>query len=357
MNWLVKIVLLVSTSISFNLKAQNTKVANIAVFAPLYLDSTFGAKGYKHGKTIPNFAVAGVEYYYGAKKAMDSLNAEGVKCNYYVFDSKSILKPISTLIANGELANMDLLIGSLSGVDVKTLAEYAKKMNVPFVSATYPNDATVTNNPNFLVLNPTLSTVCNKLAFFVHEKIKEQRIVFFTKPGKQEERIMQYYKQNDSILGGTNIEYIDLGANVAESTIEMFLDSTVLATYIVGSTDVEFAKTIAKTLVKNRLQEQSNLIGLPTWNDADVFDHKMYKDLFFYYVAPLPTATNAYATRIGNQFKNKYGVNPGDNVFRGFESIYKYTKLLTKYTAAELVTQLSTNDYNAILQYTTCKVE
>jgi hypothetical protein len=80
--------------VSFGQINNTQKVPKIAVFAPLYIDSAFNSKGYRYGKLIPGFSIPGVEYYYGAQKAIDSLKKEGVMINYYMFDSKSSMNDI-----------------------------------------------------------------------------------------------------------------------------------------------------------------------------------------------------------------------------------------------------------------------
>ncbi len=335
------------------LSAQDVskKIPNVAVFSPLYLDSAFNEKGYKFGKKVPSFAVPGVEFYYGAKKAMDSLNAADQYCNFFVYDSKSKIKPIESLVASNELNNMDMLIGSITGTDVKYLADYAKSKNIPFISATYPNAAGVTNNPNFVMLNGTLQTLCEKLHQFIIEKVSDQRLVFFTKEGKQEERILTYFKELNTKANFTKIEYVNLGATHTAKDIAKYFDTTVLTTYIVGSNEVAFAKDIATAIAKNKLNEQSNMMGLVTWENADDFNDKQFKDLYFYHVTPLAHPTGTLATQMGNDFKKKYGLSPGDNVFRGFEAILKYTNLLVKYGNVKLLEQLKSTEYSTIHNY------
>jgi hypothetical protein len=338
-----------------NAKAQSpaAKVPKIAVFSPLYLDSTFGTKGYKYGKIIPSFAIQGVEYYYGAKAAMDSLYNDEVKCHYYIFDSKSTTKPISNLIKNNELDSMDMLIGSVSGMDVKYLADYALQKNIPFVSATFPNVANVTANPNFVILNSTLKSITEKLYNFLSAKLKDQKIVVFTKDGKQEERVLNYIKEMEANDLGSkmNITYANLGTTVNETTILPYVDSTVLTTYVIGSTDVSFAKSLAKTIAKYKLQEQSNMVGLPTWHDADDLNAKEFNGMFFYYITPTLKSSSIIATELGNSFKAKYGSNPSDNMYRGYESIYKFTKLYIKNGKAEFMKYINDTEFSTISNY------
>ncbi len=329
------------------------KVPNIAVFVPLYLDSTFNEDDeYKYGTVVPSFAIQGVEYYFGVNAALDSLTNLGLNVNYYIFDSKSSIKNIATLIANDELSNMDMLIGSVLGNDVKLLADYALQKNIPFISATYPNDAGINNNPNFLLLNSTLKTNCKALHQLIQNKFKEQRIIVFSKSGKQEERISNYFKEfeKNSTVGSLGITYANLGDSTNDVSIEKYLDDSLLSTYIIASTDVIFAKKIANVIVKNKQQEQVNLMGLPTWEDASDFNKKEFGGLHFYYVTPMATPTLSLAVKLSNKFNEKYGTTPGDNMYRGYESIFKFTQLLLKHKA-NILNNFSDKSFSSIVGY------
>jgi hypothetical protein len=328
------------------------KVLNIAVFSPLYLDSTFDDDEYKYGKLVPPFAIQGVEYYFGAKAAMDSLKRSGANFNYFVFDSKSTIKNISTLIANDELSDMDMLIGSVIGTDVKLLADYALKKNIPFISATFPNDAGINNNPNFLLLNNTLKTNCKALHQLIQNKFKEQRIIVLSKTGKQEERISNYFKEfeKNATEGSLAITYANLGDSLNEENIEKYLDSTLLSTYIIASTDVNFAKKIAAVIIKNKQQEQVNLMGLPTWDDATDFNKKEYEGLHFYFTTPMIKPTQALAIKLANKFSAKYGTSPGDNMYRGYESVFKFSQLLAKHKT-NILSNFGDKSFSSIVGY------
>jgi hypothetical protein len=140
---------------SIGAKAQTTenKIPKIAIFTPLYLDSVFGTKGYKFGDQLQALSVPGVEFLYGAEAAIDSIRAEQIPLNYKIFDSKAKYKTVDNLIAEYELSDVDLIIAATSGPEVKKLADYAQKRNILFLNATYPNDAGVVANPNYIILN------------------------------------------------------------------------------------------------------------------------------------------------------------------------------------------------------------
>ncbi|MBL7728790.1 MAG: ABC transporter substrate-binding protein [Dinghuibacter sp.] len=309
-------------------------VPRVAVFAPLFLDSCFDAKGvYKYGKMVPKFAIPGVEYYFGATLAIDSLKKEGQKLHISYIDSRSQKKPVSTLVQNGELDNFDMLIGSVSGNDIKLLADFAKQKNIPFISGTFPNDAGVTNNPNTVILNSTLKTHCESIYQYLQKNQPSRKTVVLTKPGRQEDRIKGYFSEFEKNTSGEMLAltYTSLGTGFTGDSILNFIDTTVLATYIVGSTDAALAIEVARGLAEAGQQENSILVGMPTWDDIKEFSKPEYKELNIFYPTPMTIPVNKPALAAAAKFKTKFGSIAGDNMYRGYENIYHFCKLLLKY--------------------------
>src|SRR4051812_27616776 len=82
---------LLFTSYSVIAQADTShKRYTVAVFTPLYLDSAFDAAGeYRYDKYFPKFINPGLEFYEGIKLAADSLNAEKIKLDIEIFDTRS----------------------------------------------------------------------------------------------------------------------------------------------------------------------------------------------------------------------------------------------------------------------------
>ena len=134
-------------------------MSGIAIFAPFYLDSAFDAAGnYKLSQPVPRFIAPGIEFYEGVLLAMDSLNKENISLRVKVFDSKKVNGSVYKLADSGALDSIDLILGAVSGSEYLDLASIAKEKKIPFISASYPNDGGITNNPYVVVVNSKLNT-------------------------------------------------------------------------------------------------------------------------------------------------------------------------------------------------------
>ena len=189
---------LIVTAFSNQLAAQTTspapanklKTYRVGIFAPLYLDSVFNESGYRYGKGFPKFAVQGLDFVQGAQIALDSLPMLFSNIDARVFDSKSTSKPVLSLIQNKELDSIDLIIGSVKDQEYFQLASFAKEKNIPFISATYPNDGGITGNPFLIIVNSTLKAHCEAIYSHLLQNNGTDKIYLITRPHRKKRSLI-----------------------------------------------------------------------------------------------------------------------------------------------------------------------
>ena len=117
----------------------------------------------------------------------------------YIYDSKSFTQPISWLIKYKKLDNVDLIIGAVKDPDYQELADFALQKNIPFISATYPNDGGVHGNPFLFIVNSTLKAHCEGIFSYILQKHGTDKIYIIKKKG--DDRIENYFKDINTAEG------------------------------------------------------------------------------------------------------------------------------------------------------------
>jgi ABC-type branched-subunit amino acid transport system substrate-binding protein len=304
----------------------------VAVFTPLYLDSAFDETNtYRYGKAFPKFINAGLEFYEGIQLAIDSLAIEGISLDVFIHDSRSTKEDMNKVIASPSFDSVDLVIGHVNAKEARTLANAAAKKNIPFINATYPNDAGVTNNPNYIILNSTLHTHFNAIYKFIQKNYSLSPVVFFTRRGSQEERIKNIF---DNITRSTSsvplkIKYVTLKDNFLSQDLKQHLDADVTTVAIAGSLDVNFGQQLTAGLASLYNATPSAVFGMPTWWDVTDFSRPEYKNIEVFYTTPFYISENdSLVSNIVQDFKTRYYSRPTDMYFRGFETLYHFAHLL-----------------------------
>ncbi|MGG9971578.1 hypothetical protein ACQ33O_07260 [Ferruginibacter sp. SUN002] len=336
--WLL--VLLFAASIFCNNKliAQTDSVPvlktyNVGVFAPLYLDSLFSTSGnFRYKQGIPKFVLPGIDFVQGAETAFDSMKLWNANAQAFIYDTKSYTTPIPTLISNKSLDKLDLIIGSVKDFEYKQLADFALRKNIPFISATYPNDGGITANPFVVVVNSTLKAHCEAIFSYILQNHGTDKIILCRKKGTQEDKVAAYFKDLNEQDGRNFLDIQILNFDSTIKTSAFKLDSTRQTVIIGGSLDESFASNLASTCYDLNKTYQLTLIGMPNWDGfKSLVTKEEYKDFPIYFTSPyFNTKQDNYSKIITNAFLKKYKGKPSDMAFKGFECAYLFTKLLAK---------------------------
>jgi ABC-type branched-subunit amino acid transport system substrate-binding protein len=310
------------------LDAQEIKKYKIAIFTPLYLDSAFDATGnFRYEKTGARFVNAGLDFYYGAQLALDSLQKRGAQLEVFVCDSRG-KQSISYQLAKPEMRDVDMIIAQTNAAETKLLAETALRKKIPFISATFPNDAGVDDNPYFVILNTTLKSHVEGIYRFLQKYHSLDKIVMFTKPGTQEDLLKNYFNEITKSTASIqlNIQFVNIGNDYVPQTLAKQLDSTRRTVVLAGSLDEAFANKLTQTLAALNNQYPVRVIGMPTWEN---YNFTKANDLEIIYTSPFNYDRNgALETALTTQYTKAMSLRPSDLFFRGYETTLRFGLLL-----------------------------
>lgn len=323
--------LVLSLFLSISGAAQAPVRQKLALFLPLYLDSAFDAGGgYRFDKTFPKFLNPGLEFYQGAQAALDSLQRAGAPLEVFVYDSKSKRNPLAQQVSSNELNDVGLMIGHSNTAETKLLADAALRKKIPFVSATLPNDAGISGNPFYVVLNSTLRTHTEAIYKYIQKYYPGQKVIVFRKNGVQENLIREYLQEFAKFNGGASvrIQFAEVGPEFSPSAITRYLDSTQKTVCIAGSLDEGFGLKLTQTLAAEGKTYPVTLIGMPTWDGLNLTKND-FKTIEIIYSTPFNYGRwTALGNQLTSDFEKKINGRPTDMYFRGYETVLRFALLL-----------------------------
>ncbi|WP_341842999.1 ABC transporter substrate-binding protein [Chitinophaga caseinilytica] len=306
---------------------------NVAIFAPLYLDSVFANGLEIPGRTMPRYVLAGLEFYEGAQLALDSLSRLGVKLNVQIFDSKSRTNDAASLIRSRRLDNTDLIIGSVSAPEIKVISDFAKQKEINFVSATYPNDGGISSNPFFLITNSTLRSNVEAVHDYVQRGFANKNIVVVRRNTPFEAGIYNNIKAAYDKMNydkKSRVRELIWSDATTESQISQLLLADRPNVLIVTALDEAGAKNILRKLSTQRATYPMHVFGMPTW-DVMKFKEPEFEGMTMYYTSPYYNdKTDVYSKYLTDAFRHKYKSRPSDMAFKGFEATWYFVKALAQ---------------------------
>ncbi len=313
------------------LVAAAAEKKKLAILLPLYLDSAFDAAGqYRFGKTFPRYFLPGLEFYEGVQLAVDTLRKEGVPVEIHVIDTRST-KSIYEILQLPAVQSANLLLAQIANNEIRPLADFANKNQVPFINVNLPNDGGITNNPYMVILNSTLATHCEGIYKYLQKNYSTGTVVVFRKAGAQEDRLRNYLTETakSSMGPAVKLKWVTLPSGFTAGQLTPYLDSSKATLCLAGSLDENFARTVCLQLAGLNKTYPVKVMGMPTWDGIRELDKKEYQGLEIFYSTPFnPMRTDSLSESVNTYFRDKLYARPSDMVFRGYETTYRYAKLL-----------------------------
>ncbi|MBU3714310.1 MAG: hypothetical protein FGM46_05110 [Ferruginibacter sp.] len=343
--------LLCFCSISIVAKAQNTDSIilpryKVAIFSPLYLDSVFSGNSYLHGKNFPAFLSPGLDFTLGAQLGLKNLNITNAIIDAQIMDSK-FPGIIDSLIANQILNSYSLMICSVKDDEFVKLAKFSKEKNIPLISATYPNDGGITDNPNLFIINSTLKAHCEGIFSYMLQNHQQDNIIFVRKKGTQEDRIAGYLNNINKPDQNTLLQYKSVKIDSSFSPLVSQLDSSRKNVILGGSLDEKFGINLISKLNEVKSKYDIVLFGMPNWDGFKAGKN----DFAFNYTTPYHNdKKSSFNQIIQNDYKSKYKRNPSDFTYKGFEVVYNFVNLLAKYQNS-FIQNINDKTFNVFSEY------
>jgi len=312
-----------------HLKAQQP--VKVAVFAPIYTDSAFDGNNYKLGNNnLPKAILPGLEFYNGVMLAVDSLKAEGKSVEVLFYDSKGS-ESIYTIIRKPEFQNIAMIIACFNNrSDVKPLADIALHRNIPIISATFPNDGGITDNPFFVLINTALKTHIEEIHKYIQRNYSTNNIVYVKRKGALEDMLFSIFSASNKKTASLPLKFktIELNDNFTSLDLNDQLDSVRQNLVICGSLNETFGVNVVKSISSDK-NYAATVVGMPTWDGLKELDKSDCNGVTLIYTTSYNFPRNLpVITNISQAYKNKLFARPSDMVLKGYESMYHFTSLL-----------------------------
>jgi len=334
---------------TISLLAQTSK-HKIVIFCPLYLDSAFDdLNNYRYEKQFPKFINPGLEFYEGVQLALDSLAKEGTPLEVFIHDTRSGKESLAQQLGNLDTSEVELILAYANPQESWNIANAAKAKKIPYINVNLPNDAGITDNPYFVMLNSTLQTHIGLLYKYLQKNYALAPIIMFRKKGQMEDIIKSQFDATgkNTVSVPLKIKYVDLADSFTLEELEAKLDSNVHTVCIAGSLDENFGRRLTQQLASIDKSYPVTLVGMPTFDNlAKDFTLPQYKGLEIVYSTPFYNSRmDRVSQSITDYFNTKMYARPSDMVMRGYEATWRFSKLLLEY-GKDIASNLSRKEFN-----------
>ncbi len=292
--------------------------------------------------TIPKGSERALQYYAGAKLALEDLQKDSVKLDLTILDTKYAEQEVNHLLSfEPAVQQADMLIGSYRSANARLLAAYALKNEKPFVSPFSGSSTISRDNPYYVQVNPTFRTHCDAITRFVLQRYSADQVVLVVpnKP-KEIERLavfqelrLQYLPKGDTTRFKELIitdESLDL--KETRLTDHLLADRPTIFILPSWSNETFIYAFLRKLKVASQGFSEVMVFGMPQWMEYERADFELYEYLHVhlssnYYIDPY----NPDIRNFKQRFYEKFGLLPKKEAYYGYCTTLYFCRMLSKY--------------------------
>ncbi|MEM9885518.1 MAG: ABC transporter substrate-binding protein [Bacteroidota bacterium] len=288
-----------------------------------------------------------VQFYTGAKIAVEKLDEERTNLKISVYDTKADERILNEVLQRdtGFIANSHLVMGTVKPECVARMAEYAKDRKVPFVSPFSASTRVTKDNPSYIQINPSIATHLKAITRHARSNYNSDQIVIIAKRGDQSEAAMKYIQDLNYEIAGSNyaprfeeLVIQDDSPTMENTNLDAIMRSgrtTVFILPLMRDREEKNKDFIYAFLRKAYLASRDNPVvvyGMRHWQYYEDADPNYFENLNVhisseYYVDKYAQEVRDFRRR----YFELYGTIPSSEAFRGFDNMLYFGRMLKKH--------------------------
>lgn len=310
-----------------NEEAPGKRTVKVSMLLPLFSNS---------GEEMPSKAKIGLEFFSGARLAMDSLKKAGYRMEVNLYDTQADSLEIQRILKKKELLESDVIIGPLYASDFKQVSVLAKEKGIWAVSPFSQSDAIITSNPSAFKITPDQETQLKVLSRFLLKEKKNARFFLIrnsnVKDAEYCDWVAEVFKSEGDTSNGRfrEINYSgvsELLEGLSEAHENVLIFPTTVQVQVIDA---------ASRLNSARLGKRITLVGLNEWNQFENIEYDYLNNLNFTYASPVLTDFQSGASkRFQQAYREEFKGEPGIYAYHGYDATQFFIRTISKYGKPE----------------------
>ncbi len=314
----------------------DTTRINVVMLLPFYLDNNNtnhpDTSVTSNRESIYPKSLNGLEFYEGAKLAVDSLSKKGIKATVYVFDIPDD-EALAGVLAKPLLKKADIIIGPFYGKRFETVAAFARENKIACVSPVLKKSDVTQNNPFVSKVLPSDEIQLKQLGDYIGRWNCKKNIIVLHNSGDEDSLLI--IKLTEGIKNRCDSAKFHVlntkgkSLRLVDSLIQPGVENIVMA----FSKDESYVSKLVLFLEKkNTKQRVVTLFGLNEWQDFENIEVEYFQNLNLHLPVDLFVDYNRKEVKsFLSQFRERYLAEPDKYSFLGYDVTLYYIQMLSKY--------------------------
>ncbi len=261
-----------------------------------------------------------MQFYLGAKLAVDSLTKLGMQASVSVFDVGATLADAKRVIQNPELRKMDLIIGPLFAQNFDLVAHFANTNKIPIINPLSTRSNFLNNNPFSVKIQPTNRQLAEVISTVINQIQGRPNVITIRHFSFSEQDLL------NSLRGSlTNIPVLDV--IYSQDSLDLFvknLNPSEENIIVILSRERVFCVDLLRKLHDHRSTYNMRVIGLEGWEEFNIeSDQKVNLRLTLPVISHIDFNSEP-VLRFVNSFRSKYMIEPNaaQYAFKGYDVVF-----------------------------------
>ncbi len=287
---------------------------------------------FTNGKENPPKAQFALDFYAGAKIALDSLSTQAFNLKVTVLDSRG---DFNNILTRYEVNRADVLLGPVEKENVPITMEFANRMKKIYVSPYFPSGDVDGANPYFVQVKPSLKTHCDNIVKHLRKRFKTEQVVLVGRRTDSETSRFKLFQDansaiNQSLYGGRFDEWsVENEANI---NIEPYLRPSGQTVFVVPSWDEAFVSAFLQKVAASPRRGSISVYGMPQWMDFSGSLASLYQALDVRVTSStFIEGNNSNVSYFRSKFFSKFNKMPNSDSFLGYDCMLYVGKMLQRY--------------------------
>lgn len=305
---------------------------DIAFLLPLYLDKNDTIEAYQNleeKSKIYKKTHYALDFYSGAKIAIDSLSKAGMNLNVHVYDTKNDPHATFEIVTQSAFNDMDLVVGPFYSKNFKIAADILGRRSTPIVAPLSSKSTLLDKSPHAFQVIPSQKRQITYLSEYISEHYGSECITIVRRNNEEEQNnanLMLSSLRSDTMFNYKEILVEEAVIDSIHHEIDSMAATNVI---LIPSSEKAF---VTDLLTKLNATRDSSLVifGMPKWYDFEDLDYTYLMNLDVH----IPNSgVISYQDSLTRYFVNKFQEStrsaPNERfAFAGFDITYYFLSQL-----------------------------
>jgi len=306
---------------------------DVSLLLPFVSNSTPSA-----GMQVNRKSLIAIQFYAGAKLALEQLTSEGINVNLSAYDTKANEGQVINILTRSEVIDSDLIIGPYRNASVRAAADFAKEYEKPVVSPFTAHESITRDNPYFIQMNPGLKSHMKSILSHITSQYSTDQITLVALDNSSERQRLQKFQEVHQEMIGSKVDSLKLDEFIISRTIamqeEFEIDTTLFAegrkaiyVFPSWSSERQIYEFLRKINVAKGSEDRLMVYGMPQWSSLEYYDYFERLNVHI----PKAIYLDNSDRRVGDfkvRYINEFGDMPDENAYLGYDTMLYFGRQL-----------------------------